>query len=224
MTQWRRQAHVEQALQVARSGEVPTQPLRLSRRNRSIVLDADFLDDRIATVWIVRRGQIGEPTDVYVRLGQEGGQWAVLGGGSSSPGQDLDWRPSLAEAEAMQRGRAQWKSCPFGVVGGGSQGTLSCEANTIYLTLASEVAELRFSDRDPKRAPHHGRIVFLSYGNREPEMTAFDAEGTSLGTYKPSEYWKDSPPRFGPHRWWWIRRRGRRGWFTYGARARLQED
>jgi len=113
---------LEIALDVARAGSVPEQPLRLSRRNRQIIVDADFYGDDHAVVWFVRRGHGGEQVDEFWRLARASGEWSSPGGGGGEPGADLESRPSLGEIAASNERFPFGGTCEFAITSGGGGG------------------------------------------------------------------------------------------------------
>ena len=182
--------------------------MRLSRRNRHIVVAADFFDQDHAVVWFVRRGQSGEPVDEFWNLGRDSDGWIVLGGGGGSPGADLETRPDLGAVTERNKSLGFDAACPFGFVGGGGSG-FQGQPPYIHMQLAQEVVELRFSDREPQRVAEHGYTVLMYPARDRPTISAFDSDGQCLGTFIP-ERW--DRPWWDTLRGWLTIRRGRSSW------------
>ena len=111
---------LKMAVDVAQAGAVPEQPKRLSRRNREVIVDADFFAEDHGVVWFIRRGHGGEPVDETYTFVRSAGGWTSPGGGGGTPGADLEKRPALAEIAAWNEKIRFMDACDFAMVGGGS--------------------------------------------------------------------------------------------------------
>ena len=173
----------ELSIQVAQNKALPTQPERLTRRKRWIIVDADFYKDDHAVIWFVRRGHSGTPVDEIHRMEKVDGVWRSPGGSGGEPGADLDERPTLAEIAALND-RNPFSRCEFGFNSGGSSGSRR-RPSSRQIHCAQEVTELRFSDgRPPKPVASHGHVIVLYKGNSGPTISAFDVDGQPLGEHK----------------------------------------
>ena len=204
------QSRHDEAISVAENGSFPPQPAGLSRRNRSIIVDADFHGDS-GDVWFVRRGRSGTPVDEFHRLEKVNGVWRSLGGGGGEPGADLESRPTLADVVAHNE-KTHVERCAFSFEGGGSHGSRK-DPSYRYFHCAREVAELRFSDvRPSKQLADHGYVVVM-YQGKGPTITAFDLRGTRIGEHTLKPF---STHRMGPLTL--IRAR----WFNQGKNRRMR--
>lgn len=173
------------ALEFVKTGVIPQQADRLSRRKRHVLLDGDIHGDH-AYVWFVRRGHSGEPNDETLHFERTDGTWRSTGGGGGCPGADLASRPTMADI-------AEWNNlfrpprrtlaglssvCDFARVNGGSMGKKSA---AVQMQMASGVAEIRITDRPARPVASHG-FVTVSYDPRKPPtVTGVNADGESLG-------------------------------------------
>ena len=77
----------ELSIHVAQNKTFPTQPERLTRRKRWIIVDADFYKDDHAVIWFVRRGHGGTPVDEIHRMEKVDGGGGPLAAPEVNPGQ-----------------------------------------------------------------------------------------------------------------------------------------
>ncbi len=174
----------EVALGILNTGVVPDQPQKLTRRNRHVLLDFEIFGDH-ATTWFVRRGHSGEPVDESYNFVRSNGVWRSTGGGGASPGADLASRPTIDELVVHNEMIGSWRHfpdfaepCDFARYDGASYGSGPV---SFRMQLGVGVAELRFSDREPRPVASHGYAIVIYNPKRPPTMSAFGPNGESLG-------------------------------------------
>ncbi|WP_432545069.1 hypothetical protein [Kineococcus sp. SYSU DK002] len=155
---------------------VPTAPPRLSRRRRSAVLALD-MDGDIACTLIARR-RVGYVASETYLFELQNGEWTYLGGGGG-PGDDL-FRPRPAptpEGEHLHpMGSAAIRRAP---------GRRGAWIRDIELRCSPQVASLSVNGRSLAVA-EHGNVVVVWDSPNAPTLTAMDADGRALQTFRPA--------------------------------------
>ncbi|MEM7092962.1 MAG: hypothetical protein AAF567_08165 [Actinomycetota bacterium] len=175
---------IQQSLEIAATGRVPTQPTRLTRRKRHLVVAADAWNE-FATVWFIRRGHGGAPVDETMHLVFEEAGWSCTGGGGGTPGADVTTRPGLDEIAQQQHNlaRARRDEPRFGFLVGASIGR---HRASIRFQAVAEAQTLRVAGREPRPIAHHGFCLVEFDPGHPPIIEAVDGSGEGLGSFTPA--------------------------------------
>jgi len=170
------------AIRIAQKQSFTKQPGALEPSETSRVVDADFFSDDHAAVWFLTRNDNRTLVDQTFLLERVDGEWCPRsshGAGGASAGMP---RPTLAEI-AQRNSAIPLRACSIGYSGGGTRG-LPGAPSSLHLLLASEIAELRFSDgRAPKPVADHGRVVLL-FDSDDLVVTARNRKGEVVGKHR----------------------------------------
>lgn len=195
------QARLREAIQIAKTGQIPEQPQRLTRRKRHLVVTADHWGN-LAAVWFICRGHSGRPKDEIIRLEHDGTKWKSDGSSGSEPGTDLATRIGLDELAhhfSRQYHHTKAEEIPFGFHAGSNDGPGRA---AVRFQTVSEAATLTFTDRESRPIATHGYCLVLYDPKQPPTITAHDTNGNDLGSFTPKR---------NPHRQsLWLRHLGHR--------------